>query len=174
MTTTKTPASPKLGFGPLLRAHRKACRIGLVDLAQAIGLDPALLSRVETGKRALPDLDVLNRCAVGLKIKPGSAEYRELELAAMSDLVFGLNGSKATTRNSASPSAGMIELAREVASAQPRAAQPSVELEFCSSVADLIGRATAYAVEAGATQITVESKSGEVRRFQVLTKTEDK
>jgi transcriptional regulator with XRE-family HTH domain len=162
-TTTKTT---RPGFGALLRAHRKARHIGLVEFAQRIGLDPALLSRIETGKRTVPNPDVAHQCVTGLGIAEDSAEYRELSQSSLEDMIFGVGvrGQRTAEMDGvvAGPEPGQ-ERSRQ---------QPQSTVEFCSSLGDLIGRSTAYAVEGRATEITVRVKNGTSRRFQITERQE--
>jgi transcriptional regulator with XRE-family HTH domain len=166
--TSATTKTARPGFGVLLRAHRKARHIGLVEFAGRIGLDPALLSRIETGKRTVPNPDVTHQCVTGLGIAEDSAEYRELTQASLEDMIFGVGVRGQRTSEMEGVFAGP-EPGQERSGQQPL---PTVE--FCSSLADLVGRSTAYAVGHGAVQVTVTGNDGQVRRFQIQHKDEEK
>ena len=140
-------------FGDLLRALRTARGIGLVALAHSAGVDPALLSRIETGKRKPSNTEMIERLMGPLGIAKDSEEHRAL---------YRLAGFM--TRD---------ELWNAVVEAGTR--QPPTPRKdstdstvLCTSLADLVGQATVWAVGHGATAITVRASDGAVQRFRVL------
>lgn len=149
------------GFGDLIRALRKARNLGLVDVAMASGMDPGLLSRIETGKRNPPDLPVLTRLAKELGVSESSDTFAELVSAA--------------TRGRAKyPAMDHLDILREALSKGKPSGhhstglpQPST-LIFCSTLAELVSKATEQAIITDAEEITVISSSGVIQKFRLL------
>src|SRR5579864_7991393 len=79
---TQLPTPAGLTFGSTLRHWRNARGLGLVDVANKIGIDPTLLSRIETDKRYPPELPTLVRLAKVLGIDEGSDDFAALLAAA--------------------------------------------------------------------------------------------
>ncbi len=159
---SNNPSGP-LAFCDLLRGLRKAKKLGLVELANASGFDPGLLSRIETGKRLPPDKTGLLRLAKALAIPEESSQFGELLVAAgqvrnpgIAELVIALSDPQLMNRFSAGMrdrfSAGMKE-------------EPPV---FCETLAELVSKATERAITTDAQSITVKSASGAIQKFQLL------
>jgi transcriptional regulator with XRE-family HTH domain len=152
-------------FGDLIRALRKAKNLGLVDVANASGLDPGLLSRIETGKRNPPDLPVLTRLAEELEVSEDSETFAELVSAA-------------TRERAGYPDDADNHLAILHASLNPPGKEstgpPETYMTFCSTFAELVSKAIEQAIISDADQITVKSSSGEVQIFWLLTSTKTK
>jgi transcriptional regulator with XRE-family HTH domain len=151
----KAPLSPPQDFGVLLRRLRKAKNLGLVELANASGIDPGLLSRIESGKRYPPDLPGLTNLANALDIPQESDEFAHLLEAAdrarnpaLHDMAAKMRGGKPWNPFSA-------DLMNE---------EPPV---FCRTLGELVSRATERAISTGAVTIMVKSESGAVQKFQL-------
>jgi len=56
------------GFGRVLRALRKAKKMGLRELAKDAQMPPGYLAELEAGKKKNPSLDVLKRLAKALGV----------------------------------------------------------------------------------------------------------
>ena len=149
--TTATPTT----FGELLRALRTARGIGLVEMAHRVGIDPGLLSRVETGKRKPTSTGMIDRLLEALGIKEDSDEHRALLRLAgfmtrdemwQAIVEAGTSHEPPTTPKDLSDSATVR----------------------CANLADLVGQATVWAVGHGATVITVRASDGSVQRFHLL------
>lgn len=69
-------------FGKLLRKVRIDQGMLLKGMAEGVGVSAAFLSAVETGKKAVSD-DLVSRIAAFLGYAPGSAEFNELQDAAV-------------------------------------------------------------------------------------------
>ena len=153
-TRALTPAG--LTFGSVLRHWRNARRLGLVEVANKVGIDATLLSRIETGKRYPPELPVLVRLAKALGIDEKSDDFAALLAAAdrarnpaLHEMASAMRGGKAWNPFS-------TDLMNEL---------PPV---FCGTLAEMVARATERAITAGAVSITVKSEDGAVQKFQVL------
>jgi transcriptional regulator with XRE-family HTH domain len=153
---TKLPTPAGLTFGSILRHWRNARGLGLVDVANQVGIDPTLLSRIETDKRYPPELPVLVKLAKVLSIDEGSEDFDALLMAAdrasnpaLHDMASAMRGGKAW--NPFAP-----DLMNEL---------PPV---FCGTLAEMVARATERAISTGAVSITVKSEDGAVQKFQVL------
>ena len=59
------------GFAMKLRAIRLQKKLTQVQLAEKAQLSQEYIARLETGSKANPSLDVLDRLAKGLKVKVG-------------------------------------------------------------------------------------------------------
>lgn len=57
-------------YGWLVRQFRAARKMRLLDLSRLSGLDVSYLSRIETGQRPVPDLDVCNAIHSALELSP--------------------------------------------------------------------------------------------------------
>jgi transcriptional regulator with XRE-family HTH domain len=151
------PPTPQT-FGEMIRALRKARNLGLVELANASGFDPGLLSRIETGKRYPPDIPGLLRLAKSLGVPETSDQFGELLAAAdraknpaLHEMALAMRGGEAWNPFSA-------DLMNE---------EPPV---FCESLAELVSKATERAITTDAESITVKSSSGAIQKFQLLWK----
>jgi transcriptional regulator with XRE-family HTH domain len=82
MRAQPTPAARPITFGSIVRQWRKARKLGIVEVAKAVGIDSGLLSRIETGKRYPPDLPVLTRLGKVLGIDEQSDDFTALLAAA--------------------------------------------------------------------------------------------
>ena len=145
---------PKL-FGHLLRRLRIGRKMGLVDLARAADIDPALLSKIETGKRLPPDLPGLLRLTQALDIAEESTQFAELlaltdraRNPALHDMAAKMGGGKLWNPF-----------------ADPMHEEAPI---FCSTVAELVARVTEYAITNQPDYITVRTASGTTQRFEVL------
>ncbi len=70
-------------FGELVRTRRAQLRLSLRSFAERAEMDPGNASRLERGRMAAPEaIDVLNRLAKALELKPDSPAYEELMDAA--------------------------------------------------------------------------------------------
>jgi transcriptional regulator with XRE-family HTH domain len=143
-------------FGDLIRALRKAKNLGLVDVAKAIGMDPGLLSRIETGKRYPPEIPGLLRLAKALGVPEESDQFGELLAAAdramnpaLHEMALAMHGGKIWNPFSADR---MNE-------------EPPV---FCKSLGELVSKATELAITTDAEEITVKSSSGAIQKFRLL------
>jgi transcriptional regulator with XRE-family HTH domain len=58
-------------LGAYIRAARDQANLSRVQLATAIGVDPSYIARIESGERAKPGADVLQRIADTLGIDAG-------------------------------------------------------------------------------------------------------
>ena len=156
------PSGPQ-AFGDLLRTFRKAKKLGLVELANASGFDPGLLSRIETGKRLPPDKPGLLRLAKALAIPEESSQFGELLVAAgqvrnpgFGELLIALNNPPLMSRFSG----GMKDRFSAVTKEEP--------LVFCETLAELVSKATERAITTDAESIIVRSASGAIQRFELL------
>jgi transcriptional regulator with XRE-family HTH domain len=138
-----------MNFGELVRMWRAARNLGLVELANRVGIDPTLLSRIERGQRLPPELPVLERLAKALGIDAASDDYRDMLAAAERgrnpELTYAL---------------GLLGVGSRV----PEEGPPI----FCGSLAEMVAKATEQAITTEATSITVKSADGAVQKFQVL------
>ena len=139
-------------FGPLLRAKRLKLGIGLLELAKRCELDPTQLSRMETGQRKPPELPGLAVLANKLGIHADSEEFSELLAAADQD------------RNPA-----LHKLALEMRGGQSW--NPFRQLEgnevVCTSLGELVSKATQQAIEVQAQEIAVTSRAGRATVFRL-------
>jgi transcriptional regulator with XRE-family HTH domain len=142
-------------FGHILRSLRIGRKMGLTDLARASEIDPALLSKIETGKRLPPELPTLLRLTEALDIADESTQFAEL--LALTD----------QARNPA-----LHEMAEKMRGghawnpfADPMAEEAPI---FCSTVAELVARVTEYAILNPPDLITVRTPAGTTQRFEVL------
>jgi transcriptional regulator with XRE-family HTH domain len=156
MKAQPTPAARPITFGSIVRQWRKARKLGIVEVAKAVGIDSGLLSRVETGKRYPPDLPVLTRLAKVLGIDEQSDDFTALLAAAdrarnpaLHDMALAMRGGKVW--NPFAP-----DLMNEL---------PPV---FCGTLAEMVARAAERAISTGATAITVKGGDGAVQKYQVL------
>jgi transcriptional regulator with XRE-family HTH domain len=143
-------------FGELIRNWRKARKLGLVEVANAVGIDAGTISRMETGKRYPPDVPGIIRFADALGIDESSDDFAELLAAAdrannpeLHRMALEMRGGKQWNPFSA-------DLMNEL---------PPV---FCESLGELVSKATERAITTGAVSITVKSEDGAVQKFQVL------
>jgi len=143
-------------FGDLVRQLRRANKLGLVQVANSIRLDPGLLSRIETGKRFPPDLPVLLRLAEVLGVAEDSDQFAELLAAADRARNPELHAMASELRGGKPWNPFSADLMNE---------EPPI---FCRSRAELISKATEHAITTNAISITVKSESGTVQKFQVL------
>jgi transcriptional regulator with XRE-family HTH domain len=156
MPVTKPVPSGPQPFGDLLRGLRKARNLGLVELANASGFDPGLLSKIETGKRYPPEIPGLLSLAGALGVPEDSDQFGELLMAAD------------RARN---PALHQMALAMHGTGVwNPFSADRMNELEpiFCKTLAELVSRAIERAITADAESITVKSASGEIQKFVLL------
>jgi transcriptional regulator with XRE-family HTH domain len=151
----KPPGGP-LPFGTLVRTWRHARKLGIVEVAKAMGIDSGLLSRIETGKRYPPEIPALTRLAKVLGIDEQSEDFAALLAAAdrarnpeLHEMASAMRGGKPWNPFSA-------DLMNEL---------PPV---FCDTLAAMVARATERAISSGAVSITVKSVDGTVQKFQVL------
>jgi transcriptional regulator with XRE-family HTH domain len=151
----KPPGGP-LPFGTLVRTWRHARKLGIVEVAKAMGIDSGLLSRIETGKRYPPEIPALTRLAKVLGIDEGSDDFAALLAAAdrarnpsLHEMALAMRGGKPWNPFSA-------DIMNEL---------PPV---FCDTLAEMVARATERAISSGAVSITVKSADGAVQKFQVL------
>ncbi len=156
MKAKPTPPGGPLPFGTLVRTWRHARKLGIVEVAKAMGIDSGLLSRIETGKRYPPEIPALTRLAKVLGIDEQSDDFAALLAAAdrarnpaLHDLATAMRGGKAWNPFSADM---MNEL-------------PPV---FCETLAEMAARATERAISRAAVSITVKSADGAVQKYQVL------
>ena len=143
-------------FGSIVRHWRKARKLGIVEVAKAVGIDSGLLSRIETGKRYPPEIPVLVRISKALGIDEGSDDFAQLLAAAdrarnpeLHAMALAMRGGKPWNPFSA-------DLMNEL---------PPV---FCETLAELVARATQHAISTGAVSVIVKSKDGAVQKFQLL------
>jgi transcriptional regulator with XRE-family HTH domain len=66
-----TPAPVRGSVGTLLRDYRAAHGLTQAELADRLGFDQSYISKVESGRRELRDLDALRRIASVLEVSPG-------------------------------------------------------------------------------------------------------
>jgi transcriptional regulator with XRE-family HTH domain len=156
MKVNSKPKPRGQSFGDMIRAIRRAKNLGLVDVAKASGMDPGLLSRIETGKRYPPEIPGLIRLAKALGVPEDSDRFGELLAAAdrarnpaLHDMALAMRGGKLWNPFSA-------DLMNE---------EPPV---FCESLAELVSKATARAITTHAEEITVKSASGAIQKFRLL------
>jgi transcriptional regulator with XRE-family HTH domain len=156
MVVNRKPKPTGQGFGDLIRALRKAKNLGLVDVAKACGMDPGLLSRIETGKRYPPEIPGLVRLAKALGVPEGSDQFGELlaeservRNPALYEMAVAMHGTKTWNPFSADR---MNE-------------EPPV---FCKSLGELVSKATERAITTDAEEITVKSSSGAIQKFRLL------
>ena len=151
----KPPGGP-LPFGTLVRTWRHARKLGIVEVAKAMGIDSGLLSRIETGKRYPPEIPALTRLAKVLGIDEQSDDFAALLAAAdrarnpeLHEMASAIRGGKPWNPFSA-------DLMSEL---------PPV---FCDTLAEFVARATQHAITTGAVSITVKAQDGAVQKFQLL------
>jgi transcriptional regulator with XRE-family HTH domain len=151
----KPPGGP-LAFGTLVRTWRHARKLGIVEVAKAMGIDSGLLSRIETGKRYPPEIPALTRLAKVLGIDEQSEDFAALLAAAdrarnpaLHDMASAIRGGKPWNPFSA-------DLMNEL---------PPV---FCDTLAEMVARTAERAISTGAVAITVKSEDGAVQKFQLL------
>ena len=151
--TTRNPAAQ--AFGDLLRRIRSGRKLGLADLAKASGIDPALLSKIETGKRLPPELPTLLRLTQALDIPEESEQFAEL---------------LSLTDQARNPEIhAMAERMRGGKTWNPFADPMREEAPiFCSTVAELVARVAEYSITNDPVLITVRTDSGTTQRFEVL------
>ena len=149
-------------FGDQIRHLRKAKHLGLVDVANASGIDPGLLSRIETGKRYPPDLPGLVRLAKVLGVPEESDQFAELLAAADRARNPELHQMAAAMRGGKPWNPFSADLINEL---------PPV---FCGNLAELISKATERAITTEAQEITVKSGSGAVQKFRLMPKRKGK
>lgn len=144
--------APNKIFGPLIRAKRLKRGLGLMELAKSSGLDPSLLSRMETGQRKPPELPALVVLANALGIPAESEEFSELLAAADQErsparhkMALDMRGGKAWN---------------------PFQKLYSNEVT-CNSLSELVSKATQRAIEAQASEIAVRSQAGRVTVFKL-------
>jgi transcriptional regulator with XRE-family HTH domain len=143
-------------FGSMIRALRKARNLGLVELANASGFDPGLLSRIETGKRYPPEIPGLLKLASALGVPEQSDQFGELLMAAdrarnpeLHEMAVAMHGTDVWNPFSA-------DLMNE---------EPPV---FCKTFAEMLSKATELAITTDAEEITVKSTSGAIQKFRLL------
>ena len=151
--TTRNPAAQ--AFGDLLRRIRSGRKLGLADVAKVSDIDPALLSKIETGKRLPPELPTLLRLTQALDIPEESEQFAELlsltdqarnpELHAMAEKMRG--------GKSWNPFADPMHKDAPI---------------FCSTRAELVAKVTEYSITNNPVLITVRTASGTTQRFEVL------
>lgn len=145
------PATAQTSFGDLLRSIRVGRKLGLNQVAYASGIDPALLSKYETGKRLPPGLATLVELAKALNVPEGSEDFGALLTAA--------------ERGRAPDVAeALLEMGDYVARSTANEAPPV----FCGTRAELVAKATEGAITDEAVEITVKSASGSTQRYRLL------
>jgi len=143
-------------FGSIVRHWRKARKLGIVEVANAVGIDSGLLSRIETGKRYPPEIPVLVRISKALGIDEGSDDFAELLAAADRARNPELHAMASAVRGGKAWNPFSADLMNEL---------PPV---FCDTLAEMVARATERAISTTAVSITVKSESGAVQKFQIL------
>jgi transcriptional regulator with XRE-family HTH domain len=143
-------------FGNIIRHWRKARKLGIVEVANAVGIDPGLLSRIETGKRLPPELPVLVRLAKVLGVPEASDDFAELLTAADRGRNPELHAMASAMRGGKPWNPFAADLMNEL---------PPV---FCRTLAEMVARATERAITTSAVSITVKSADGAVQKYQVL------
>jgi transcriptional regulator with XRE-family HTH domain len=143
---------PNKMFGPLIRAKRLKRGFGLLELANLAGMDASLLSRMETGQRLPPELPGLVVLANKLGIHANSDEFSELLAAADQD------------RNPA-----LHKMALEMRGG--KSWNPFRQLEgnevTCTSLGELVSKATQKAIEIQAREIAVTSPAGRTTIYRL-------
>lgn len=157
------PATPRT-FGEFLRAFRQAQGIGLVELAHRAGIDPGLLSRIETGKRKPPQTMFLNRLLKPLGIEEDSDEHKALYRLAGRTL---WTTEELLERVSANRPVTYAELENMFLTPELWAVPV-----IAADLAELISKASEEAIRHGATSVTLGFADGSRKRFQVVAKTE--
>ena len=150
------PPPRATSFGDLIRRIRTGRKLGLNAVAHTSGIDPALLSKIETGKRLPPDLPGLLRLADTLGIPEDSDQFAEILAAADRARNLALHEMASKMRGGRPWNPFSADLMNE---------QPPV---FCNTRAELISRATEHAITTNAISITMKSESGTIQKFQVL------
>ena len=147
-------------FGEGLRALRESKGFGLVQLAKAIPIDPALLSKIERGLRPPPNLNLITRIMRPLGLHQDSEEFKAL---------YRLTGRGEIMTNDQ-----LMEFLKNVPIETPELPEPfaseladAPKVVECSSLAELVGRATECAVESRAVAVAVIGTDGTVRRFRM-------
>ena len=151
VTTKPGFDKPQASFGDLLRSIRNGRKLGLNQVAYASGIDPALLSKYETGKRLPPGLPTLVELAKALHVPEGSEDFRALLMAA---------------ERSRAP--GVAEMLLEISDHVARSSAKEAPPIFCDTRAELIAKATEGAIKGNAIEITIKSASGAVQQFRLL------
>jgi transcriptional regulator with XRE-family HTH domain len=144
------------GFGTLLRTLRRARKLGLVELGHAVDMDHSLLSRIERGERLPPDIPGLLRLAQALGVPESSDQFADMLALADQARNPALHNMALKMRGGAPWNPFSADLMNEA---------PPVQV---ASLAELVSRATEYAITNEATSITIRSASGAVQKFQVL------
>ncbi len=147
-------------FGEGLRALREAKGLGLVELAKAVPIDPALLSKIERGLRQPPNLSMITRIMAPLGLDQESQEFRAL---------YRLTGRGEIMTNDQ-----LMAFLKNVPVEEPELQKPWVseladapKVVKCSTLAELVGRATECVVESRAVAVAVLGEDRTVRRFQL-------
>jgi transcriptional regulator with XRE-family HTH domain len=151
----KHDAAPQ-GFGTLLRTLRRARKLGLVELGHAVDMDHSLLSRIERGERLPPDIPGLLRLAQALGVPESSDQFADMLALADQARNPALHNMALKMRGGAPWNPFGADLMNEA---------PPVQV---ASLAELVSRATEYAIATSAVSITVKSNDGAVQKFQVL------
>lgn len=102
MTYTNKSAAATMGFGDLLRNHRKSRELQLGQLARLLSIPPSLLSDIELGRRQPFRTELLELCAQVLSLTESQTE----ELVAAAAASRGAFELTVDVRNVAASTAG--------------------------------------------------------------------
>jgi transcriptional regulator with XRE-family HTH domain len=150
-TKHSEPATAQTSFGVLLRSIRNGRKLGLNQVAYASGIDPALLSKYETGKRLPPSVPMLMELAKALSLPEDSEDFGALLKAAQRGRLPGA-------------AEALLEISEHVARSSANETPPV----FCETRAELIAKATEGAITGNAIEITIKSVSGGIQQYRLL------
>ena len=162
------PTTPQTGnakFGEALRKLRKTADMSVVDLAKSVGVDQAVLSRIETGASRPPELNTLMRMANALGIPQGSDEFEELWRLAEQERNPGQNATEYIASMKDLTATVLKELLTDLtkdttATSDPMPVMPVLPV-FVPDTAALIARSSEEIMQRGAAAMTVHfARSG--------------
>jgi transcriptional regulator with XRE-family HTH domain len=165
-TTTRTGNAK---FGEALRKLRKSADMSIVDLAKSVGVDQAVLSRIETGASRPPELNTLMRMANALGVPQGSDEFEELWRLAEQERHPDQNATEYIASMKDLTATVLKELLEDLtkdttANSDPMPVMPV----FVPDTAALLARSSEEIMQRGAAAMTVHFADGTTKTWRVL------
>jgi transcriptional regulator with XRE-family HTH domain len=168
----QTPTTRHTGnakFGEALRKLRNSADMSIVDLAERVGVDQAVLSRIETGASRPPELNTLMRMANALGVPQGSDEFEELWRLAEQERHPDQDATAYIASMKDLTATVLKELLEDLTKDTTANSDPMPEMPvFVADTTALLARSSEEIMQRGAAAMTVHFADGTSKTWRVV------